>query len=78
MNDYNIFYDSDLIVNDYTEYNTLEVEYKLIDELVIIQKKIIEDFLIEQEEKNKTTFKRKLIIEKKGKVFLESYLTYIR
>jgi hypothetical protein len=74
MNDYNnAFFDFNFTINDYVKNNTL-IENDFIQQAILIkQQQVIEEYLIERENKIKITFKRELIIEKKGKYITEDF-----
>jgi hypothetical protein len=79
MNDYNnTFLDFNFIINDYTQNNTLIENDFILQAIFIKQQQVIEEFLIERENKIKITFKRELIIEKKGKYITEDFFIPIR
>lgn len=69
MNDYNnAFFDFDFTINDYVKNSTL-IENDFIQQAILIKKQqIVEEYLMERENKIKITFKRELIIEKKGNI----------
>ncbi len=74
MNDYNnAFFDFNFTINDYVKNNTL-IENDFIQQAILIkQQQVIEEYLIERENKIKITFKRELIIEKKREIYYRRF-----
>lgn len=77
MNDYNNTF-FNFSINDYIKNNTL-IENDFIQQAIFIkQQQAFEEYLIERENKIKITFKRELIVEKKGKYITEGFFIPIR